>query len=247
MAKTPSVVPLVVTCEHASAAVPSRYRSLFANNRPVLATHTASDMGALVAARLFSRLFATQVLAGQVTRLLVDLNRSLDHPQLFSAAVQKLDGPAREALVHRYYQPHRDLVIKRCEQAIKQYGRVLHLGVHSFTPVLRGKRRDFEAGLLYDPRRSLEADLAGRWLKAIGRSFTKAQAGTRFRVYRNRPYRGSSDGLTTTLRAHFAPRAYLGFELELNQAWCCSADAPNRVRVLAEALMEVIASRPRTS
>ena len=35
---------------------------------------------------------------------------------------------------------------------------------------------------------------------------------------RNYPYRGSSDGLTTTLRGLFADPDYLGIEIEVNQA-----------------------------
>ena len=36
-------------------------------------------------------------------------------------------------------------------------------------------------------------------------------------VRRNYPYLGTADGLTTCLRKRFAPRAYLGIELEINQ------------------------------
>ena len=39
-----------------------------------------------------------------------------------------------------------------------------------------------------------------------------------FRVRRNYPYAGKGDGLTSHLRRQFPPRAYVGIELEVNQA-----------------------------
>ena len=69
--------------------------------------------------------------------------------------------------------------------------------------------RDFDVGLLYDPAREAEVGLAAQWARAM-------RSGGSVRVRRNRPYRGTADGLTTTLRRRFGPR-YLGIELELNQ------------------------------
>jgi len=41
--------------------------------------------------------------------------------------------------------------------------RVIHVAVHSFTPTLRGVRRNADVGLLYDPARPGELALARRW------------------------------------------------------------------------------------
>ena len=35
--------------------------------------------------------------------------------------------------------------------------------------------------------------------------------------HRNRPYRGTADGLTTALRSRYLPSRYFGIELEVNQ------------------------------
>ena len=78
-------------------------------------------------------------------------------------------------------------------------------------PSCAGARRDFEIGLLYDPRRAGERALARSWQKRL-REFAPE-----LRVRRNAPYRGDADGLTTALRRDFGPREYLGLELELNQ------------------------------
>jgi predicted N-formylglutamate amidohydrolase len=52
-------------------------------------------------------------------------------------------------------------------------------------------------------------------------------------VRRNAPYRGRDDGLPTALRRRFAPRHYLGVELEVSQALLAD---PRRARRVAAAL-----------
>jgi predicted N-formylglutamate amidohydrolase len=67
-------------------------------------------------------------------------------------------------------------------------------------------------GLLYDPSRRGEAALCARW-KA-----SQSQLDPELRVRRNYPYAGKGDGLTSYLRRHFLPLAYVGIELEVNQS-----------------------------
>jgi hypothetical protein len=42
-----------------------------------------------------------------------------------------------------------------------------------------------------------------------------------FRIRRNNPYRGASDGLATALRKKFGMRQYAGIEIEINQKILC--------------------------
>jgi predicted N-formylglutamate amidohydrolase len=89
--------------------------------------------------------------------------------------------------------------------------RVIHISSHSFTPLLHGRERRADVGLLYHPRRREEAALCARWKVAL------AESAPSLRVRRNYPYAGKGDGLTAYLRQRFAPRAYVGIELEVNQ------------------------------
>jgi predicted N-formylglutamate amidohydrolase len=202
---------LVLTCEHAANRVPPEYRALFrsAEARSLLASHRGFDLGALAVAELCSKALATELYATHVTRLLVEANRSLHHPRLFSSFTRTLSESERARIIERYYTPHRAQVEAVLRAKLKKHPRVLHVAVHSFTPELDGKVRNAEIGLLYDPRRHEEQRLAKRWhslLSAFGP----------YRVRRNYPYHGASDGFTTHLRRLFGTR-YLGFELELNQ------------------------------
>ena len=96
-----------------------------------------------------------------------------------------------------------------CEAAREAHGVVVHVAVHSFTPVLEGRMREVDIGVLYDPARDAERRIAGAWVEALKRR-------TDLRVRRNQPYRGATDGLPTALRRALG-EGYAGFELELSQ------------------------------
>lgn len=208
---------LLVTCEHGGNRVPREYAALFAGRERLLASHRGYDRGALAIARRFPG----PLRASTVTRLLVDLNRSPGHPRLHADFVPE---EARARIVARHYRPYRAEV----DRLVRRLAPVLHLSVHSFAPVLRGKRRTMEIGLLFDPSRRGEAELCGRWQRLL-----RAEG---FVVRRNAPYRGTSDGLTTALRARWPGTLYRGIELEVNRRIAGASVAAPLVRTLLAAL-----------
>jgi predicted N-formylglutamate amidohydrolase len=230
---------LLLTCEHGGNRIPPAYRPLFRGRRRLLESHLGYDRGALAVARALSKRLGSPLLHAEVSRLLVDLNRSPGHRALFSEVTRALPAAARADLLARHYWPHR-LEVERWVRRHATAGRaVIHVAVHSFTPVLNGVRRGADIGLLYDPARPLEAALCAAWKAALGRHGLA--------VRRNYPYRGVSDGLTRQLRARFAPGRYAGIELELNQALLRGARARALPRRLAEALADAMRSLSNAS
>jgi len=204
---------LVLSCEHGGAGVPQKYQHLFDSKRgrDAVRGHRGSDLGALRLARSIQRSHRVPLYASTVTRLLVDLNRSLGHPRLFSEFTRDLDSAERERLLDRYYFPHRTAVESWIEARVRQGDEVLHLGVHSFTPRIDGRSRTADIGLLYDPSRSSERRFCDRWKRSLH------EIAPKLRVRRNYPYLGKSDGFTTHLRRTIDSPHYLGIELEVNQ------------------------------
>ncbi|MEO8347145.1 MAG: N-formylglutamate amidohydrolase [Betaproteobacteria bacterium] len=209
----PSVLKdaFIVTCEHGGNRIPAPYRSLFRAHAPLLATHRGYDPGALVMARALAQALDAPLVHSTVSRLLVDLNRSISHPQLFSVATLGMPATLHAQIVARYYLPYRTRVEALVNHAFARGRRVIHVSSHSFTPALDGQVRRADVGLLYDPRRAGEATLAARWKASL-----EGLAPT-LKVRRNYPYAGKGDGLTSYLRRRFSPRAYVGMELEVNQ------------------------------
>ena len=163
-------------------------------------------------ARALAAAFCAPLASATVSRLLIDLNRSIGHPQLFSVATRDLPATQRAQIVARHYQPYRKQAERLVSERVSQGTPVIHISSHSFTPELHGKVRQADVGLLYDPARPGEAALCERWKAAL------AALAPELRVRRNYPYAGKGDGLTAYLRKHFPFDAYVGIELEINQA-----------------------------
>lgn len=202
---------LVITCEHGGKRIPASYRELFHGHQALLDSHRGFDPGALTMARALSGAFAAPLLVSTVSRLLVDLNRSIGHPRLHFEAIRKAPAAVRQEILRRYYAPYRARAEGLVMQAIARDGRVIHLSSHSFTPELDGKVRNADIGLLYDPARPGEVDLCARWQASL---WACAPALT---IRRNYPYAGKGDGLTAWFRRRLPPDAYMGIELEVNQ------------------------------
>jgi predicted N-formylglutamate amidohydrolase len=202
----------IVTCEHGGNQIPAPYRGLFRGQRALLDSHRGYDSGALVMAKALAGACHAPLVASTVSRLLVDLNRSIGHPQLFSVVTRGVPADARAQIVEQHYRPYRAQVEHLVGQAVSEGHRVIHISSHSFTPELDGAVRTADVGLLYHPGRRPEAELCARWKGSL------AALAPELRVRRNYPYAGKGDGLTSHLRRHFAESDYVGIELELNQS-----------------------------
>ncbi len=235
MTKNPA---LMITCEHASNALPDfvlrAFRecnleearhlgvetcNVFGIPDEVLATHRGYDIGAYkVFSNLVKRLKPDFHCSGRFTRLVVDMNRSATSKTFFSEYTSVLPKSIKRHMVslwQKYREKIENFVAKVIPEKMRKSEKevpvkVIHLGIHSFTPVLNGVERDADVGILYDPSRPAETKLADIIIKNI------LEREPTLRVRRNYPYLGKSDGLTTTLRQKFGP-AYAGLEIEINQ------------------------------
>jgi predicted N-formylglutamate amidohydrolase len=185
---------------------------MFPRHRALLDSHRGYDPGALVMARELARAFGAPLVTSTISRLVIDLNRSIGHPQLFSPATRGAPATVRAEIVEQHYLPYRGQVERHVSELVSRGRRVIHVSSHSFTPELNGKVRRADVGLLYDPARHGEAALCARWKASL------AELAPDLRVRRNYPYAGKGDGLTSHLRRRFPPRAYVGIELEVNQS-----------------------------
>lgn len=202
---------LLLTCEHAAAEVPEPWQRLFEGEGDLLASHRGHDAGAWPLARHLAAALDAPLVGHRVTRLLVDANRSPGHPAFFSELTRDLPPEERERIVREHWEPHRRRVRERLDALLAEGAPVAHVGVHTFTPVMRGVPRAADVGLLYDPARPREARMCAAWKEALRR------ADPGLRVRRNYPYLGVSDGLVTALRRDLRDDRYAGVELEVSQ------------------------------
>lgn len=203
---------ILITCEHGGNRIPAPCRALFRGQRELVHSHRGYDAGALVMATELAGAFRAPLVASTTSRLLVDLNRSIGHPQLFSPAVRHAPETTRAQILEHHYRPHRQQAESWVTQAARRGERTIHIAAHSFTPELGGKVRTADVGLLYDPGRDAEAQLCARWKHSL------VALAPDLRVRRNYPYAGKADGLTSHLRVRFGDEQYAGIELEVNQS-----------------------------
>ncbi len=203
---------IILSCEHGGNKIPSPWRKHFCTeDRADIDTHRGWDIGALAIARLLQKQFDCELYFSTTTRLLVDLNRSPQHPHCFGISYRELSPEDKLAILTEHYFPYREAVSAALEKLHKKKQKILHVSVHSFTPVLRGEVRKADVALLYDPKRKQEKLWADRWLEQM--RHTEPQ----FRYRRNYPYLGTADAFTTALRRQFPENAYAGLEVEVNQ------------------------------
>ena len=185
---------IVLTCEHASAAVPNALADL-GLPAAVLRSHRAFDQGALPIARALAKALQVPLFAGSWSRLVADLNRSAHHAKVIAARIDgstvpgnRLSVAARQARLAKYWQPWRREV-ERHLTTLAARGPVLHLAIHSFVERLGGVERHNDIGLLCDPARTREV--------AFCRAMQQSLRELGWSVRRNFPYFGNTDGLTT--------------------------------------------------
>ncbi len=187
---------LILTCEHGGNDIPKPYRSLFKGKESLLQSHRGYDPGTLDLFKDVEEL-ASFSKSNTISRLLIELNRSLHHPRLFSEISKPCGMHLKKELINTYYLPYRLSVEKEIEKEIEKNNKVLHLSLHSFAPQLNGEVRNCDIGLLYDPKREAEKQFC-REIKLHLKELSPS-----LKIRYNYPYSGSSDGFTTYLRNRF--------------------------------------------
>ena len=200
---------LILTCEHAFNTIPQEYQDLFINSQEILEFHRGYDPGAL---DLFNELkdLADFSFFQETGRLLIEVNRSKGHSNLFSEFTKNLSETSKTRLLDEYYFPYRNSVEKQISSLIGKGEKLLHFSVHTFTPNLNEEIRNTDIGLLYDPTRSAEKEFCINFKRNL------KDQNPELKIRFNYPYLGKADGFTTYLRKKF-PENYMGIELEVNQ------------------------------
>ncbi len=225
----------IVTCEHAVNTVPEAYLHLFKGHEDVLKTHLAYDPGAFEMSHSISDALRAKLFLGDVSRLLVECNRSLDNDQLFSSFTKGLKGNVKETLIKQYYEPYR----LRVERYISKYQpkhKLLHLSIHSFTPVLNNIERKVDIGILCDESRRDELDFSLALKELLAQQLPDHV------IMLNVPYQGTDDGFTTYLRKKHTHK-YLGIELEINQKFHFN-DAKDTITTALIKAIKILTEKP---
>tara|TARA_R110002049_G_scaffold308819_1_gene514226 strand:- start:26596 stop:27288 length:693 start_codon:yes stop_codon:yes gene_type:complete len=224
---------LILTCEHGGNEIPHTFQPYFENENTILNSHRGYDLGAL---DVFQKLKPLSDFSkySKTSRLLIELNRSLHCPNLFSKFTKQLSKEEKKVLINSFYFLYRNAVESEIKNYIQNNQSVVHISLHSFTPILNNIERTCDIGLLFDSSKKEEKKNC-KQLKSILKTFD-----SNIKIRYNYPYLGKSDGFTTYLRKKF-PDNYMGIELEINQKFSNNNVMDEHIKtILFKALKELI-------
>lgn len=220
--------PVLLICEHAGRVVPAPWRDL-GLPRQFLDTHFAWDAGAgALTEVLAAKLQATAVLAGY-SRLFLDINRFPGEWDCCRPDMAGIPIPANLDIHDRERAQREKIARAPFDQAVALWlcARPAIISIHSFTPLVAGKRREPEIGVLWRE----ECRMGPPVLKAL-----REQG--RFVIGNNEPYDWrTSEGYT--LRRHGLDHGLACLYLEIRNDLL---DTPARIASVADALVPALAA-----
>jgi predicted N-formylglutamate amidohydrolase len=228
--RQPEIIPgngdILLLCDHASNEVPEGIDLGVTPEQ--LTLHIALDIGAEPLTRSLAAELGSPAILATVSRLVIDLHREPDHPDLIPAtsdghAIPGNTAADRTARVESFHKPYHEALAGLIERTRPK----LLAAIHSFTPRLESAPADrpWEVGILYN-RDDRAARIAIDLLAAKG-----------LEVGDNQPYSGKL--LNATLNRHGEGRGipYLAIEVR-NDLIADSAGVARWTEILARVIAE---------
>jgi predicted N-formylglutamate amidohydrolase len=147
----------LILVDHATNYIPPEYLSLGLPAEE-LERHIAFDVGAGPLARSLSERFRAPAVLTRFSRLLIDANRGEDDPTLIMRISDRtivpgnieVDPAERERRLTRFHRPYHREVERMIDEMIGTGNSPAILSIHSYTPIWRGAKRPWHAGVLWD-------------------------------------------------------------------------------------------------
>lgn len=149
---------LVLIADHAGRALPDTYSQL---GLPAseFDRHIAFDIGIEPLTRRLAELLGVPAVLANFSRLLIDPNRGEDDPtlirQLYDGTIVPANYPLpeseRQYRLATFYRPYHAAVGAMIAAVQEQTDAAPFIfSLHSFTPIMRGQQRPWQAGVLWD-------------------------------------------------------------------------------------------------
>ena len=152
-----SLNPLILTCEHASSAIPEEYNNLGLSPE-LLDTHIARDKGCALLTESLAKSSGCTAFMANFSRLFIDYNRRETEDSLILGESDRIVIPGNQNLspsekqfrIEKFHRPYYQ-AIKRKIADLKTHGITpIIFSIHGFTPQLQGGDfRPWNAGILY--------------------------------------------------------------------------------------------------
>lgn len=232
-----SKADVLLTCDHAGSAIPAVLDNLGLGPEH-LGRHISSDIGIAGLGRAIAARLETPLVMTNYSRLMIDVNRSLDDPTsicvISDGAVvpgnRDLTPEERQYRAGTFFQPYHDTIDGFIVRSLNAGTVPAVVALHSFTRFFNGRERPWDIGLLWyqDPR--LVKPLLAR-LKEV----------PELKVGENQPYSGAN-GHGFSMEYHANSRGLANVLIEVRQDHIHEPEGIEQFAdILAGALAEVLA------
>lgn len=167
----------LLIAEHTSSEFPKTKEFANVNYAYLKGIPDYYDIGAEKIIVFLARKFQHTAIHAKYSRLLIDLNRSLEHEQLIRYVEddkkkiihfnQDLSEEQKLERIELYWKPFHNMLKKIIRNKLQNFETVFAFPIHSCFPEFAGKKRDFEIDLLFNKDEGL-AKAIGKALKSKG-------------------------------------------------------------------------------
>ncbi len=203
--------PFLLVCDHSGRRVPQSLGDMGVSAAD-WERHIAWDIGTAPLCDMLARALDAVCITQTYSRLVIDCNRRPGHPTSIPPVSDGTPVPANigmpawqeDARVDEIFAPYHAAIAGEVNRRLAERRACVLIAVHSFTPVMGGVARPWQAGVLHNRAPALSQALA-RVLEASG-----------LLVGDNEPYR-LTDESDYTVPVHAEARGLAYVELEIRQ------------------------------
>ncbi len=204
--------PFVITCDHAGRRLPRALGSLGLPPED-FERHIAWDIGARGVAVGLAAALDAFVVCQRYSRLVIDCNRELGHPESIATSSERTAIPGNQAITpeqaasraREIFHPYHDQIRGELDRRREPHRPAILIAVHSFTPVFLDVARPWHTGVLFN-RDARVAEPLLRLLRAEGDLVVGC----------NEPY-AVTDNSDYSVNHHGAERDLPHVEIEIRQ------------------------------
>lgn len=161
--------PVLIVADHGGNAIPPELDQLGLTDE-VLDRHIAWDPGSAVMARRLAERLDAPALIHNYSRLLIDPNRELRDPTSICVISDEVVVPGNRDLspvdmnarADRFFHPYHRAIADALDGFARRGVAPVILSMHSFTPIIRGRTRPWQMGVLYGDDDRLAVPLMDR-------------------------------------------------------------------------------------
>lgn len=172
--------PFLLTGDHAGCAIPSRLGMLGLSHEDLI-RHIAVDIGIAGLGELLSARLDATYIAQAYSRLVIDCNRDPRSAEAIASTSDGIPVPGNAGLtdaeraerIREIHEPYHARIAAEIAARSSRCQQTILVALHSFTPILAGVPRPWDAGVLHEGgdetfARRLLAALSGRTGLTIG-------------------------------------------------------------------------------